>query len=106
MLFDPVLEQIATLLSPLPITWGFCGGWAIDLALNHITRPHKDVDVAILRRGSACRFRMGAGERLVIGTGRRGPVASCLDRERFFNCPLIRSGVAILQSRLLFWKSC
>src|SRR5579863_9515990 len=50
MSFDPALENIATLLTPLPVTWGFCGGWAIDLFLNRITRSHKDVDVAILRR--------------------------------------------------------
>jgi hypothetical protein len=49
MPFDPTLESIATLLGPLEIPWGFCGGWAIDLFLNRITRSHKDVDVAILR---------------------------------------------------------
>jgi len=49
MPFDPDIESIATLLTPLPITWGFCGGWAIDLFLNRVTRSHKDVDVAILR---------------------------------------------------------
>ncbi len=47
--FDYALESIASLLTHLPITWGFCGGWAIDLFLNQITRLHKDVDVAILR---------------------------------------------------------
>ena len=49
MPFVPAIESIATLLTPLPITWGFCGGWAIDLFLNRITRSHKDVDIAILR---------------------------------------------------------
>ena len=49
MPFDLAIESIATLLIPLPIKWGFCGGWAIDLFLNHITRLHKDVDIAILR---------------------------------------------------------
>jgi hypothetical protein len=33
--------------------WGFCGGWAIDLAIGRRTRPHKDVDVALLRREQA-----------------------------------------------------
>ena len=46
---DDAIESIAALLSPLPVTWGFCGGWAIDLFLNRITRPHKDVDIAIMR---------------------------------------------------------
>jgi hypothetical protein len=49
MPFDPAIESIAALLTPLSITWGFCWGWAIDLFLNRITRVHKDVDVAILR---------------------------------------------------------
>ena len=30
--------------------WAVCGGWAIDLYLNHLTRTHKDVDFVILRR--------------------------------------------------------
>jgi len=49
MPFDAAIEDIAALLSPLSETWGFCGGWAIDLFLNRITRSHKDVDIAILR---------------------------------------------------------
>jgi hypothetical protein len=35
---------------------GFCGGWAIDLFLNRITRSHKDVDVAILRTDQRLMF--------------------------------------------------
>lgn len=30
--------------------WAVCGGWAIDLYLNYLTRTHKDVDFVILRR--------------------------------------------------------
>ena len=30
--------------------WAVAGGWAIDLHLNRRTRPHADVDIAILRR--------------------------------------------------------
>jgi hypothetical protein len=29
--------------------WGFAGGWAIDLFLGYQSRPHGDIDVAILR---------------------------------------------------------
>src|SRR5205823_6787653 len=29
--------------------WFICGGWAIDLFLNRVTRAHKDVDIAIRR---------------------------------------------------------
>ena len=31
-------------------SWAVCGGWAIDLYLNRITRSHKDVDFAVLRK--------------------------------------------------------
>lgn len=30
--------------------WAVCGGWAIDLYLGRVTRTHKDVDFAILRK--------------------------------------------------------
>lgn len=30
--------------------WYIAGGWAIDLYLGRTTRPHSDVDIAILRR--------------------------------------------------------
>ena len=30
--------------------WAVCGGWALDLFLNRVTRPHKDVDFAVLRK--------------------------------------------------------
>jgi hypothetical protein len=56
MLFAPAIESIAALLTPLPITWGFCGGWAIDLFLNRVTRSHKDVDIAILRADQCLAF--------------------------------------------------
>ncbi len=49
MSFDSALENIARLFTPLPVIWGFCGGWSIDLFVNRSTRSHKDVDVAILR---------------------------------------------------------
>src|SRR6266699_414027 len=53
---DSAIETIATLLTPLPITWGFCGGWSIDLFVNRTTRSHKDVDVAILRTDQRLMF--------------------------------------------------
>jgi hypothetical protein len=33
-----------------PQPWWVAGGWAIDLHLGRQHRPHKDVDVAVLRR--------------------------------------------------------
>lgn len=46
--FDPLQDAI-DLLSAFPHPWMFAGGWAIDLFLGGLTRPHKDVDIAIFR---------------------------------------------------------
>jgi hypothetical protein len=43
-------------LSPMahcPVPYWVAGGWAIDLFLGRITRPHHDVDIVILRRDQA-----------------------------------------------------
>ncbi len=50
MKLDDAPQQIASLLAGYTQRWGFCGGWSIDLFLGRITRPHKDVDIAILRQ--------------------------------------------------------
>lgn len=42
-------SDAAALLADLPIRWWIAGGWALDLHEGRQTRPHKDVDVAILR---------------------------------------------------------
>jgi hypothetical protein len=47
---ESALGQIILLLSGFPKTWFVCGGWAIDLHLRHITRPHKDIDIGLFRR--------------------------------------------------------
>lgn len=46
--FEPF--RIAEIFNSFPAPWGFCGGWAVDLFLDRPVRPHKDVDIAILRR--------------------------------------------------------
>lgn len=54
--------NIAHLLADYDRPWGFCGGWAIDLFLDRESRPHKDVDVAVLRRDQqALRFLLTTG---------------------------------------------
>lgn len=47
--FDAPLKA-AKILADFKYLWGICGGWAIDLYLGRVTRRHKDVDIAILRR--------------------------------------------------------
>lgn len=39
-------HDVHRLLSGLPISWWIAGGWALDIEGR---RPHKDVDVAVLR---------------------------------------------------------
>jgi hypothetical protein len=47
--FDDVIKA-TKLFKGYDRPWAVCGGWAIDLFLNRVTRPHKDVDFALLRR--------------------------------------------------------
>lgn len=44
------LENIIRLMQTFDRPWAICGGWALDLFLGQFTRPHEDVDVAVLRR--------------------------------------------------------
>jgi aminoglycoside-2''-adenylyltransferase len=37
-------------LSALTVPWWVAGGWAIDLSAGDQSRPHKDLDIGILRR--------------------------------------------------------
>jgi hypothetical protein len=53
MSFQADLDHLQRASAPLagcPAPWWVAGGWAIDLFLGWRTRPHHDVDVAILRR--------------------------------------------------------
>jgi len=50
--FAPV-ERVADLLRGFSAPWFVAGGWAIDLFLERVTRPHEDVDIALLRRDQA-----------------------------------------------------
>jgi hypothetical protein len=42
-------HQAAELLAGLRARWWIAGGWAIDLFLGRQTRPHADLDIALLR---------------------------------------------------------
>jgi hypothetical protein len=45
-----MLEQICASMASYSASWWIAGGWAIDLHLGKQSRPHQDVDVAVLRR--------------------------------------------------------
>ncbi len=47
--FDEV-RRVGALLGGLRCGWYVCGGWALDLFLDRVTRAHKDVDIAVARR--------------------------------------------------------
>jgi hypothetical protein len=54
--FDPhnwsplSVEEVATVFEGISVPWWIAGGWALDLFVGRTTRPHKDIDVLILRR--------------------------------------------------------
>jgi hypothetical protein len=54
--FDPLpaeIRDVADVLRDVRAPWAVAGGWAIDLALGRVTRPHADVDVAVFRADQA-----------------------------------------------------
>jgi hypothetical protein len=60
------IELAGLRLSIAPMTgfaapWWVAGGWALDLYLGRVTRPHGDVDLAVLRRDQAALQRHLAG---------------------------------------------
>lgn len=42
--------NVLQFMSRFPCSWCICGGWAIDLLIQRVSRVHKDVDIAIWRR--------------------------------------------------------
>lgn len=44
------LGWLNEVMAEFPHPWFVAGGWAIDLHVGRVTRPHKDAELAILRR--------------------------------------------------------
>lgn len=44
------LDWLNDVLTEFPRPWFVAGGWAVDLHVGRVTRPHKDEEIAILRR--------------------------------------------------------
>ena len=42
--------EVLDWMTPLSAPWWIAGGWALDLFLGQVTRPHGDIDVGIFRR--------------------------------------------------------
>jgi hypothetical protein len=51
MTFTELPTEIRAVAEALALgaPWAVAGGWALDLALGRVTRPHGDVDVAVFR---------------------------------------------------------
>lgn len=48
--WDPLpLDVLAGVMAGLGCGWWVAGGWAVDLHLGRVTRPHDDTDVVVLR---------------------------------------------------------
>lgn len=47
--FEPV-TRVAAYFARYSRPWYVAGGWAVDLFLGRQTRPHQDIEVAVLRR--------------------------------------------------------
>ncbi len=43
-------SEVAQYLSSLRARWWVAGGWALDLFVGSQSRPHKDLDIGVLRR--------------------------------------------------------
>jgi hypothetical protein len=47
--FQPI-RRATSLFSENPLPWFVAGGWAIDLFLARVTRPHSDIEISVYRR--------------------------------------------------------
>jgi hypothetical protein len=46
---NSAIERVASVMSNFHAPWGIAGGWALDLFIGHESRPHADIDIAVLR---------------------------------------------------------
>ena len=59
-----VIQAAARLMATFPHPWFVSGGWAIDLFVNRVTRPHSDVEIGLFREHQGALRRQLAGWRL------------------------------------------
>jgi hypothetical protein len=70
--FEPVLA-VGSLLFGLTVPWWITGGWAIDLAVGHVTRDHNDVNVMMLERDEHALRGLTGVDIQLIADGQPGP---------------------------------
>jgi hypothetical protein len=70
----PGIHAVTAALRDLDASWAVAGGWALDLALGRVTRPHADVDVAVFRQDQdALRAALPGWDFAAIAGGRMTP---------------------------------
>jgi Aminoglycoside-2''-adenylyltransferase len=63
------IARAVDLMNGFTAPWGIAGGWALDLFIGHESRPHADIDIAIMRTDQQqLRSRLsGRVEKVVAG---------------------------------------
>ena len=59
-----LMEAAAQLMATFPHPWFVSGGWAIDLFVMEVTRPHSDVEIGLFREHQGALRAQLAGWRL------------------------------------------
>lgn len=68
-------EEVARRLAGVSAPWYVAGGWAVDLHLDRVTRPHEDLEIAVPAAAFEQVRRALAGYEFdVVGSGRRWPL--------------------------------
>jgi hypothetical protein len=82
---QPLPQQVQELLWMYPGQWWVAGGWALDLWLGRLLRPHADIEIAIPRfmqnalRTYLTQFRFTQVVKDAAGTAREEPLAIGVD---------------------------
>lgn len=62
------IHEVAGTLRAFQRPWAVAGGWALDLMLGQVTRPHADVDIAVFREDQQALRTALPGWRLEVAT--------------------------------------
>jgi aminoglycoside-2''-adenylyltransferase len=69
-------DEVARALDSLQAVWAVAGGWAIDLHLGRVSRPHSDIEIVLSRSDMhVLRTHLSELEWFAIGEGRAWPIA-------------------------------
>ena len=69
-------DELAAALASMRAPWAIAGGWAIDLHLGEVTRPHDDIEIVVSRDDlHVLRACLGDLDWFAVGDGRAWPLA-------------------------------